>query len=324
MLLRYYEHFKNKELGLFLVASPSRGSEWADRLKGLSSHVQHKMALQLSRDSEYVVRLDKLFSELVARRKIWMLVGMDVFESRFVVPYWYFLERTVVVDPDESRYYFGEPRLVPASDHFSISKPSLISSREADRFPHEYLWEFYEQRFKPEIKALAKCTSLTQNSPNSPSELPTLTWNKVFVRSTYTLAQADSSTLTQQECYQRRVAELAKQEPFAIENGVRCEGGGIKAKGEVRESQVEFSAPPGWSILGSVQTTTVSSNRGTTGSISYETRDGEAVKARVPIRCDSPAIPFGPGAWSQVRLTGTIARKPTAAEYDAAWQACRR
>lgn len=271
MLLRHDEHFKNKELELFLLASPSRGSEWADRLGGLTRQIKHKMALQLSRNSDFVVRLDKSFSEFVARRKIWMLAGMDVFESRFIIPYWYFFETTRVVDPDESRYYFGEPRLVPQSDHFSISKPSLISSRDADRFPHEYLWEFYEQRFKPEIKALARCTSQTQNSPNSPSELSDLTWNKLFVRSTYTFAQADSSTLTQTECFQRRIAELARQEqPFSIENGVRCEGGGIKAKSDVQESQVEYTtAPPGWAILGSAQATTLSSNRGSTGSVDY-------------------------------------------------------
>ena len=255
MLIRYYEYFKNKKLGLFLVASPSRGSEWADRMQGLSANIQHKMALQLSRNSEFVVRLDKLFSELVARRKIWMLAGMDVFESRFVVPYWYFFEKAVVVDPDESRYYFGEPRLVPESDHFSISKPSLKSSREADSFPHEYLWEFYEQRFRPEIEALARCNagSLSQSLANSRLKLPNLTWNQILSRPSYTLAQADNSTLTQQECYQRRIAELSRPETFAIENGVRCEGGGISAKGQVRQSLVEFAAPPGWSIRGAVQ-----------------------------------------------------------------------
>jgi hypothetical protein len=81
-----------------------------------------------------------------------MIAGMDVFESRFIVPGW-FWNKDVVVNPDDSRYYFGEPRLVPNSDHFSISKPSLKAAN-SDAFPHEYLVEFFTQRFEPEVFAL--------------------------------------------------------------------------------------------------------------------------------------------------------------------------
>ena len=149
MIVNEAATFKNKKIGLFLLASPSRGSEWADRAKGLTSLLGHKMLSELATDSPLTIRLDRDFSELLARQRTWMIAGMDVFESRFIIPGWLW-NSTVIVNPDDSRYYFGEPRLVPNSDHFSISKPSLKAGQGDESFPHEYLYEFYALRFEPE------------------------------------------------------------------------------------------------------------------------------------------------------------------------------
>jgi pimeloyl-ACP methyl ester carboxylesterase len=84
MLVNEAAAFGDKKIGLFLLASPSRGSEWASRASGLTNTLGHKMIAELTSNSPFTVRLDKLFSELLARKRIWMIAGMDVFESRFI------------------------------------------------------------------------------------------------------------------------------------------------------------------------------------------------------------------------------------------------
>jgi hypothetical protein len=235
MLLNETATFANKKVGLFLLASPSRGSEWAERVRGLSNLLNHKMISELRTNSGLLVSMDKRFSELLARRRIWMIAGMDVFESRFVVPGWLW-SSSVVVDPEQSRWYFGEPRMVPNSDHFSIAKPTK-DKNSADHYPHEYLMEFYELRFVPEIRALSRCQSSAASHPSSFAEYFSRMRDGVRPARDVGIqvAQLGSDVFpgsVDQACYTAKLSELRQRQSLQAVGGVRCEGEVSPRKGK--------------------------------------------------------------------------------------------
>lgn len=149
------DDFKGKAVGIFLLASPSRGSDWGTRIQLLSRYYGNRMLLQLTRNNEFVMNLDSRFADFIARRKMPRLSGMDVFESKFIIPsVWPFLSANeTVVDNATSQSYFGSHRVVPGSDHFSIAKPKELTSAS-----HALLWEFVEQRFSKSAIKPGSCT----------------------------------------------------------------------------------------------------------------------------------------------------------------------
>lgn len=327
MLVNEAAAFADKKIGLFLLASPSRGSEWATRADGLTRWLGHKMIAQLAANSAFTVRLDRLFSELLARKRVWMIAGMDVFESRFIVPglLW---NREVVVNPDESRYYFGEPRLVPNSDHFSISKPS-VRAGGSDTFPHEYLVEFVTQRFEPEVFALSRCKSSDQ------AQLQPVTLKRDLAQG-YSERQAvpivpvqfsadtPSSGNLDEGCFANKLNALKLTQRFESYGGVRCEGGGLSARSDKKQNTIQYVAPPNMRIVGQATTEILSKNRGEVGPIQYDSVGGKAVSAQMEIRCQSPDIPFGPGAWVDAKLTGVLEQVPTVDQIAEARKSCTK
>jgi len=133
-----------KEIDLFLVASPSLGSSYADwlsRLVQLVGNVQAD-ALRFVRSNEWLKDLDKDFMNLKERGKL-KIKGRELVEDRFVeikkIPLWMFWKRQVVEFSSAARY-FGESFKVPISDHFSIAKPkdkTAIQHRLLCRFVSE-------------------------------------------------------------------------------------------------------------------------------------------------------------------------------------------
>ncbi len=301
MLLNETATFANKKVGLFLLASPSRGSEWAERVRGLSNLLNHKMISELRTNSGLLVSMDKRFSELLARRRIWMIAGMDVFESRFVVPGWLW-SSSVVVDPEQSRWYFGEPRMVPNSDHFSIAKPTK-DKNSADHYPHEYLMEFYELRFVPEIRALSRCQSSAASHPSSFAEYFSRMRDGVRPARDVGIqvAQLGSDVFpgsVDQACYTAKLSELRQRQSLQAVGGVRCEGGGLAAKGQTVYKDLALQVPSNMQIVGEATVQGLSVNRGHLGQIEYDSHNGERVGAKVRITCQSPSLVFGPGAWA--------------------------
>lgn len=146
---RYQQLFTSKSVGLFLLASPSRGSAWANRLAWIRQLYDNKMAGQLARDNDFMVDLDSRFADLVSQKRIPSLVGIDLFENKFIVrgP---LSNVTHVVSAQDSASYIGAYKIVPNSDHFSIAKP-----RSRSDSPHQMLWDFYQTIFKPSVKDLA-------------------------------------------------------------------------------------------------------------------------------------------------------------------------
>lgn len=137
--------FKSKNIGLVLLASPSRGSAWADRLKLIRKAANDKMAGQLERDNDFLDDLDRRFSDLVMHKRLPGLVGTDLFENDFVVKGTMFTSAHVVSAQD-SASYFGAYRIVPHTDHFTIAKPTSLAHAS-----HQYLLEFYESTFLPSL-----------------------------------------------------------------------------------------------------------------------------------------------------------------------------
>lgn len=142
MLERYVEQFRGKSIGLVLLASPSRGSGWSNRLKWLRELFKNEMAGELARDNSFIMDLDQRFADFVQERKIPRLAGIDAFENKFIVPGLIF-NSTHVVSPADSASYFGAYKIVPDTDHFSIAKPTSLSHDS-----HQLLYDFYETRFK--------------------------------------------------------------------------------------------------------------------------------------------------------------------------------
>jgi len=149
MLVRHANLFHDKTVGLLLVASPSRGSAWANRLKWIGEYYSNKMASDLQRDNSYVDALDREFADLVTKKEqIPKLTGLDIFESKFIIPTpWYKLftsSQEFVVSAQDSASYFGGYKIIPNSDHFSIVKPS-----DAQDPIETYLASFYSEEFVP-------------------------------------------------------------------------------------------------------------------------------------------------------------------------------
>jgi hypothetical protein len=130
---------RNINIGLYLVASPSLGSDYANWLKPLAKFMGHTQAdaLRFSQNNIWLNDLDKEFMNLKESGRL-KIQGKELIEDKFVVlkGFW----RKQVVEPFSGARYFGERYKVPVSDHFSIAKPE-----DRNAVQHRLLLEFIEQ-----------------------------------------------------------------------------------------------------------------------------------------------------------------------------------
>jgi Alpha/beta hydrolase family len=125
-----------KDIGLFLIASPSLGATYASWLSPLARIVGHRQAdaLRFVRNNEWLNDLDREFMNLKENARL-KIRGKELVEDKFVV-----LRRLwgrQVVEPFAGAKYFGDPYKVPLSDHFSIAKP-----KDRDAIQHRLLRRF--------------------------------------------------------------------------------------------------------------------------------------------------------------------------------------
>lgn len=134
---------RNIEVGLFLVASPSMGSDYANWLAPLAKLLGHTQAdaLRFTRQNSWLNGLDKEFRNLKESGRL-TLNGKELIEDKFVVLKRWFGKQ--VVEPFSGARYFGEPYKVPGSDHFTIAKPAYAQSDQ-----HRLLLAFLEKLPKP-------------------------------------------------------------------------------------------------------------------------------------------------------------------------------
>jgi pimeloyl-ACP methyl ester carboxylesterase len=110
------------EVGLYLVASPSLGSNYANWLEPIAKFAGHAQAqaLRFSQDNQWLNDLDKTFQNLKESGRL-SLHGKELVEDKFVTLKKFL--RKQVVEPFSGFRYFGESIKVAGSDHFSIAKP---------------------------------------------------------------------------------------------------------------------------------------------------------------------------------------------------------
>jgi hypothetical protein len=140
-----------REIGLFLVASPSLGSSYADWLSPLAQLFGHSQAdvLRFARGNDWLKDLDKEFKNLKEAGRL-KIKGKELVEDKFVIVSK--LLGKQVVEPLSGAVYFGEPFRVPESDHFSIAKPpnnAAIQHRLLCRFINDTLESPRDAAMKP-------------------------------------------------------------------------------------------------------------------------------------------------------------------------------
>jgi pimeloyl-ACP methyl ester carboxylesterase len=133
--------FRDKLVGLALVASPSLGAVDADRLGLLLELAGHKMGQQLKWNDPNLVGLDRTFRNFVDNNRNRQLVGVELIENHFYEQ-WGWFRREVVVPEESGGRYLGAPKRIGNTDHSSIAKPKGDTDQS-----HVVLRQFYEQKF---------------------------------------------------------------------------------------------------------------------------------------------------------------------------------
>jgi hypothetical protein len=73
--------FVDKTVGLVLIASPSYGSRWANRVGWLTALYGHRIGQQLASGHWTVREIDAQFKNLLNERRIPKLVGVEAYEN---------------------------------------------------------------------------------------------------------------------------------------------------------------------------------------------------------------------------------------------------
>lgn len=112
----------NLEIGLFLVASPSLGSGYANILRKFAEIFNHTQAnaLRFSQMNIWLNGLDTEFMNFKEAKHL-PLIGKELIEDKFIVKKLFFIPQ--IVKPFSGARYFGEHFKVANSDHSSIAKP---------------------------------------------------------------------------------------------------------------------------------------------------------------------------------------------------------
>lgn len=130
---------RGAEVGLFLIASPSLGSSYANWLGPIAKFMGHVQgqALAFCQNNVWLNDLNSDFRNVLMGRKL-VIYGRELVEDQFVVLK-RFLRWPQVVPPVSGATYFGDALKIPSSDHFSIAKPA-----DAQAIQHRVLCDFIE------------------------------------------------------------------------------------------------------------------------------------------------------------------------------------
>lgn len=142
LLERRQTEFRDKKVGLVLIASPSFGARLADKLDWLVKFYKNELGKQLEWGNWSLRDLDGRFKDLVNDRKIPHLRGVEACENRFIIHRKWLPNVTYVVDEESAGRYFGAAVMLPNTDHFTAVKPESFSHPA-----HRLLLEFYLKEF---------------------------------------------------------------------------------------------------------------------------------------------------------------------------------
>lgn len=127
---------QGKIIGVFLIASPSLGSRYANLLSDVIKFMGHRQAdiLKFEQSNAWLNELDREFLTLKEGKRL-HLRGKELVEDKFIVAPLLF--REAVVETHTGSRYFDNPIKIPESDHFTIARPGNKSA-----FQHRLLKAF--------------------------------------------------------------------------------------------------------------------------------------------------------------------------------------
>jgi hypothetical protein len=149
MLCRFHGPLRGKHVGLALIASPSRGSVWANVASLAAAYYNQSLGRQLQWRGDALEDIHGRFKNLVANRdrEVASLFGMEACETHMVfrrhVPAairWLLPPRLKVVTTESAGQYFGTVKYLAGTDHFTCVKPSGLTHPS-----HEFLETFVRE-----------------------------------------------------------------------------------------------------------------------------------------------------------------------------------
>lgn len=164
--------FATKQIGLVLMASPSYGSKLANTLGGLASFYDNQLGRHLRWGNDLLQNLDDRFKDVLDRRTIPQLVGIEACENHFIIHRKFWPNRMKVVKKDSAGRYFAV-RMLANTDHFSVVKPSSASHPA-----HLLLVDFWLRHYGPplasDLRLLLESSKEEMRSRNLPYFTPAL------------------------------------------------------------------------------------------------------------------------------------------------------
>ncbi|MGF6409395.1 alpha/beta fold hydrolase [Paraburkholderia sp. MM5482-R1] len=144
MLEAYSHEFARKRVGFVLMASPSMGSRFANWIGPFARPLRNRQLDLLKAGSTTLADVDRRFRRLLDERRIPDLFGAEAVEHHLLsrLPNLSRFVGNVVVTNSASRY-FGEPRILPRTNHGSIVKPD-----GAEHVSHKFLIDFLLTKYK--------------------------------------------------------------------------------------------------------------------------------------------------------------------------------
>ncbi|RMQ96170.1 hypothetical protein ALP94_05647 [Pseudomonas savastanoi pv. glycinea] len=146
MLECFREHFRSHKIGLVLMASPSVGSDYADRFTKIAEYYNNRTARQLRMNSELLADLDERFKDFIDSREHNSFFGVEATEHiGFLHLRWLPGFQPIVLKNSSSRY-FAKSRTIAGTNHSTIVKPS-----DPDHGSHRFLVDFLNNTFFPKV-----------------------------------------------------------------------------------------------------------------------------------------------------------------------------
>jgi hypothetical protein len=128
--------FEDTRIGLVLIASPSSGSPWANRLDLLLKYFKHEQGVELKWGNWNLEDLDGRFRIVVGAKRI-KLLGAEACENKFIFDAKWLPPLEPVVPRHSAGAYFDRVRMLADTDHFTCVKPS-----DKDHPAYQFLLDF--------------------------------------------------------------------------------------------------------------------------------------------------------------------------------------
>lgn len=145
---------KGSRIGLFLLASPSLGADYASFFNPIAKIMRHTQAdsLKFIKNNIWLFELNKNFLNIKEGNSV-QIFGKELVEDKFVV-FHKFIFMKQVVPPISGNVFFGKSIKISNSDHFSISKPE-----DDEALQHKLLIKFITEN------NISKSEKLKTNRP---------------------------------------------------------------------------------------------------------------------------------------------------------------